>query len=242
MHQGEIFKDYLDRNNLSVKGTAEKMGVSRPSIYQYFKSRELTNDVLENITSALGVTYTDIWNSRESKSNAKGVGMLINNTPSDETFTEISPGRYRMKVKLVPEFAKAGYLVGYADPEFIEELPFHEITVTKYHKGTYMAFEVSGDSMDDGTINSIPDGCVVTGREIKRELWNSKLHVHKYPNWVFVHRTEGICVKQISSQDMQTGVLTLRSLNPDKDRYPDFDIKMDDLLQIYNVVKRELPY
>jgi transcriptional regulator with XRE-family HTH domain len=181
------------------------------------------------------------YNANASKhplSNARDIGPIV--TDSDSEFTEISPGRYRLKVPLVPEYAHAGYLSGYSDQEYLNELPMHELTVTTPPKGIYRAFEIYGDSMDDGTKKCIPDGTIVTGREIQRQYWKSKIHSHKWPNYVFVHKTEGIICKQIKSQNVAEGKLILTSLNPDKAAYPDFEVEMDDLLQILNIVKREM--
>lgn len=161
---------------------------------------------------------------------------------SETKFTEISPGRYRMKIQLVPEFASAGYLRGFSDPEYIEELPIHETIVDRYYRGKYMAFQISGDSMFDGSYESILDKSVAIGRMIKRELWNSRLHSHQWPNWIFVTKTEGIVCKQIASQNLEKGTLVLHSLNPDKNQYPDFEIHLDDVYQIFNVIKTERTY
>lgn len=174
--------------------------------------------------------------------NARPLGSTEISEDEDTQFVEISQGRYRMKVKLVPEYAYAGYLSGYADPEFIEELPLHEVIVNQIHRGKYQAFEIAGDSMDDGSIKSIPDRTIVTGREIQRQHWVNKLHSHRWPNFIFVHKTEGIICKQIAHQDLTTGKLVLHSINPDRDTYPDFEVMMDDLLQIFNVVKRDMPF
>src|SRR5690606_18171525 len=143
-------------------------------------------------------------------------------------------GKYRMRIPIVDEAAKAGYLMGFADKQYVEELPYHETIVDRYYKGTYMAFQISGDSMFDGSFESILDKSVVTGRMIKRELWKSRLHSHQWPNWVFVTRTEGIVCKRIAKHDVDKGIITLTSLNQDKNIYPDFDIHLDDVYQIFN--------
>lgn len=194
--------------------------------------------LLELQEKAFSIGENDI----KHKSNAIFIGEIdsLEDSDGNTKFTEISPGRYRMKVDLVPNHARAGWLAGFEDPTYIEELPKHEITVTEFHKGKYVSFEVDGDSMFDGSIESVPDGCIITGREIARHHWNYKLHAHKYPNWVFVHRTEGVLVKRIKSQNLETGEIILLSLNPDKDVYPDRSIFLDDVYKIYNVVKREL--
>lgn len=87
--------------------------------------------------------------------------------------------------------------------------------------------------MDNGTVESIVAGDVVLCREIKRDLWRSKLHITKW-SFVIVHRELGIVIKKISSHNTSDGIITLRSINPE---YEDFNVKLDDCLQIFNVIK-----
>ena len=101
-------------------------------------------------------------------------------------------------------------------------------------KGTYMAFEVRGDSMDNGSIASYPSRSIVLCREIQRHHWQDKLHIKKW-DFVIVHRTEGVLLKSITNHDLSNGELTLHSLNS---LYEDFVIQTDDVLQILNVVKK----
>ncbi len=245
VYQGEKFKSYLKKKGISVINAAEMLQVARNTVYQYFRTENLTREVVINIITTFNTTEEEVFEVSESKtikSNARDIGNPeIYDEDGDQKFTEISPGRYRMGTELVPVYAQAGYLTGYADKEFIEELPKHYITVDKYVRGKYRSFEISGHSMDNGDVKeAMPDGTIATGREVKRELWKSKLHNHQWPNWIFVHRTEGIVAKQIAHQDLETGQLILRSLNPDKDKYPDIQVFMDEIEQIYNVIKREL--
>ena len=102
-------------------------------------------------------------------------------------------------------------------------------------RGTYVAFEVKGDSMDDGTRNSYEQGDIIICRQIAQHHWQSKLHMHKY-DFVIVHRTEGILLKKIVKHDTVNGKLTLHSLNA---LYDDFTINMNDVAQIFNVIKIE---
>lgn len=245
VYQGEKFKKYLKRNNISVIEAAKILNVARNTVYQYFRSENLTREVVTNMVTSFGVKEEEIFSSSTEKSiiaNARDIGdPKIYDEEGETKFTEISPGRYRMGTELVPVYAQAGYLTGFADKEYLEELPKHYITVDRYVRGKYRSFEISGDSMDNGDIReAMPNGTIATGREVKREHWISKLHNHQWPNWIFVHKTEGIIAKQIAHQDIKNGVLVLRSLNPDKDKYPDFEVHLDELEQIYNIVKREL--
>lgn len=247
-YQGEKFKGYLKNNKISVIEAAKTLGVSRNTVYQYFRSDNLERETVINIITSFSTTEEEVFGIsnettiKQIHQNATDLGdPTIYDDEGNTKFTEISPGRYRMGVELVPEYARAGYLSGYADQEYISELPLHYITVDRYVRGKYRAFEISGDSMDNGDVReALPHGTIATGREVKRELWDSKFHNHQWPNWIFIHKTEGIIAKQINSQDVEKGTLTLKSLNPDKDVYPDFTVNIDDLIQIYNVVKREL--
>ena len=51
----------------------------------------------------------------------------------------------RNNIELVPQKAAAGYLNGYADPEYIRDLP--KMYIPNLPMGSYRAFEISGDSM-----------------------------------------------------------------------------------------------
>lgn len=269
-YQGEKFLNFIQKtikedkskpkhDRLTMNKVIEMLSVSKTAVYSYFKSKNLSRETVQKITSTFNATEHEIFGIESSndftlsqtfdtepattkKGNAIFIGDLEDQEDSDGNtkFIEISPGRYRMKVDLVPTTARAGWLSGFEDPTHLEELPKHEVTVTKYHKGKYTAFESEGDSMDDGSIESIPDGCVITGRDIRRELWTSKLHVHRFPNWIFAHKTEGVVVKRIKSQNLLTGDIVLYGLNPDKVAYPDIHINLDDVYKIFNVVKREL--
>ena len=172
------------------------------------------------------------------RSNSKPLGDINYPFESDDTpFIPLGDGQYIMIVPLVPEYAHAGYMLGYKDPEYIEELPKHTITVSKHHKGIYQAFEVAGDSMKsaDYPEESIYDGSIVTGRLIQQNFWKSKFHTHRFKDFVIVHK-EGVLTKRIKDHDVQNGKLTLESLNPDKATYPDLEISLNDVYQIFNIV------
>lgn len=152
---------------------------------------------------------------------------------------DIGDGRYLLVMRLVSEYAYASYPGGFKDPEYIETLEKHSIVVDKRHAGNYRAFEIVGDSMENYTTpemakQSIPWGSIVIGREIQRPLWQYRLHTNKWTEFVLVHKTEGITCKQITAHDTDTGMLTLHPLNPLE---KDFEWNMDDIQEIYNVVK-----
>ena len=138
-----------------------------------------------------------------------------------------------LNVPLVNQYAYAGYLCGYADAEYIETLPTIPFIVDHEAHGHYIAFEVRGDSMNDGTEESYLEGDRLLCREIKRELWiDSKLHIRKW-DFVIVHK-EGVLIKRIVEHNVENGTITVHSLNP---IYPDKVISLAEVYQIFNVIE-----
>ena len=136
---------------------------------------------------------------------------------------------------LISQYAYGGYMRGYGDAGFMEAQPLY-VASKKYSGGNYVAFEVRGDSMDDNTRRAICSGDVVLGRELYREYWTSKLHIPRV--FIIVHKTEGICIKEVTAHNVQKGIITCHSFNPD---YDDFEVDLKEVMQLFYLkeIKRE---
>lgn len=201
-----------------------------------------TSEKTENYGTPSGVklieTEDDINKLVKEKYNAKAVGTPTGTyqNKTGDSFTQLSDGRYIMFAPLVKAKARAGYLTGWGDEEYIEELPKQPVIVDKPHKGEYISFEVVGDSMDDGTSRSYLPGDIVTGRKIDRKLWrNNKLHLKSYKAFIIV-TLNGVLVKEITEHSVSKNTITIHSYNPDKAAYPDEEINLDTVMQILNIV------
>ena len=156
-----------------------------------------------------------------------------------DKFYELADGSLIMQVPIIPLKAYAGYLRGFGDPEFYEDLPTIPLPVEKRHSGAYLGFEVSGDSMvcldsEELAERSIWPGRIAIGRELSRHQWQYKLHTHNYDTWVIVHKTEGILIKEIVKHDVENCVITVHSLNT---KYKDQELHLNDVEQIFSVVQ-----
>lgn len=208
-------------NGLSQEEFAKRLGVNIRTVQNYEQGAKITPAMIKLIEyEFLSESDSSSFHESEGIYNAKPVDGM----------------KMVMQVPLVHQYAYAGYLSGFSDPEYLEDLPVEPVMVDSVPRGKYMAFEVRGDSMDDGTIRSYPARCKVVGREIQKHHWRDKLHIHKW-NFIIVHRTDGILLKQIKKHDVNTGVLTLHSFN---ELYEDFEINLDDVIQIFNVVKKTM--
>lgn len=194
------------------------------------------------ILTGKGSMLTTGGNVSKDFMNTSGSGSATVITGNDAVVnmgTEAKPMKLEHIVfaPLVSQYAYAGYLSGYADEEYIEGLPVVPFFADHEAKGNYVAFEVRGDSMDDGTDEGYMEGDRVLGREISPDLWaNSKLHIRKW-DFIIVH-TEGILIKRIIAHDVEKHLITIHSLN---DMYEDKVLDLKDVRKIFNVIELQRP-
>lgn len=125
----------------------------------------------------------------------------------------------RENIELVPYKASAGYLNGYADPEFIEELPRFKLPMLGSN-GSFRAFEISGDSM-----LPIASGTVIVGRYV--EDWSS---IKDGTPCIIVSEKEGVVFKRIFNKIQDSAMLRLHSDNP---IYSPYELHVEDVLEIW---------
>ena len=146
--------------------------------------------------------------------------------------------KYRMVVKLVP-FAAYGQFANECDTLEPEKDSWEDesFETDKIVHGKYYAFEVRGDSMDDGTRASFEEGDVVLVRELDRIHWRDGIRFKERPYWVVVFDSS-VLIKQIVAQNRETGELTFHSLN-NSPEYSDFRLNMDQIRALYYVLQKK---
>lgn len=227
----EIINKVLEELNLKAPTFAESIGVKYQRIFdlQKGKVKKISSSLANDIISKYG-QFNLTWL-------LTGEGEMLNtpNQLSDEASLIDEP--IILRVPLVSQYAQAGYLSGYADAAYMATLPTIPYIVDHEAQGHYVAFEVKGDSMNDGTEDAILEGDRLLCREIQPHLWvDSKLHIRKW-DFVIVH-TEGILVKRIIDHDVENHTITIHSLNS---MYPDKVINLADVKQIFNVIELQRP-
>jgi predicted transcriptional regulator len=61
VYQGDNFKRYLDKKEISVTRAAKILGVSRQNVYQYFKSNNLTPETVNSIVDSFKASLDEIF-------------------------------------------------------------------------------------------------------------------------------------------------------------------------------------
>lgn len=149
-------------------------------------------------------------------------------------FNEVKPKVYpsHLEVRLVTNKARGGYTDSYYADEYLKDLPVILVEADKEYKGKYLAFEVDGDSMEP----EYYAGDIVICREVKRDLWQYKLHYKDY-DFVIAHGTKGIMLKEITDHNTETGDIVCHSLNNENGKHNDFVINLKEVSFLYNIVE-----
>ena len=121
-------------------------------------------------------------------------------------------------IYFVPVKAAAGYLAGYADSEFIDEL--NTFTLPMLAGGNYRAFEIIGDSM-----MPTPSGSIIVGEKV-----NTTDEVKNDQAYIVVSRHEGIVYKRIVKSNKTKNKLTLVSDNP---QYQPYQVNTEDVVELW---------
>ena len=188
---------------------ANKLRIKRSLLGAYEEERaEPRTEVLESVCDIFKLTMDEII--RKDLSDNKS------NYMAKRRAMKLASGR--PDIPFVPVKAAAGYLAGYADPEFVDEL--NTFTLPMLAGGNYRAFEIIGDSM-----LPTPSGSVIVGEKVEKidELKNDSA-------CIVVSRHEGIVYKRIQKNGRSKDKFTLVSDNP---IYHPYTVRAEDVLEMW---------
>ena len=122
-------------------------------------------------------------------------------------------------IEIIPHKARAGYLTGYSDPEFIENL--QQVALPFLGSGKMRAFPIGGDSMPPHT-----DKSFVVGRYVE-----NLGEIKKDKTYIIITLSEGITYKRLNSKNKDS-----ITVEPDNIIYSPYDIRLSDILEIWEYV------
>jgi transcriptional regulator with XRE-family HTH domain len=190
---------------------ANKLKIKRSLVGAYEEERaEPRLDVLENICSIFKLSLDD---------------LLLKDVTAQKSGSSYLDKRRQLKmssesqvIHFVPVKAAAGYLAGYADPEFVDEL--NTFTLPMLAPGHYRAFEIVGDSM-----LPTPSGSVIVGEKVEdvEDLKTSN-------TYIVISKNEGIVYKRVVRNNKVKSRVTLVSDNP---QFEPYNVNVDDILEVW---------
>lgn len=220
------FDKYMKLKGLNDNKVTIDLGLS---IGTLGKSRKEGRDLSDRNIEKILNFYTDI----EKIWLLTGEDNMLKSRQEFKSNVRIVPNAKYTDVVYVPIHAQAGYGKGYGDIAYIESLPTMQVIIDKNYNGNYRVFEVDVDSMDNGSRDAICDGDKILCREVRQDLWLSKLHINSW-FFVIVMKNDGILIKQIIDHNVEQGIITCHSLNP---LFNNFEIDLRDVAELYNAIK-----
>ena len=189
---------------------ASKLKIKRSLLGAYEEERaEPKLEVLEIVSSVFKLSLDELLLKEVGAS--KG-GTYLEKRRQMKLATSIA------EIQFVPVKAAAGYLAGYGDEDFIDEL--NTFTLPMLAPGHYRAFEIIGDSM-----LPTPSGSVIVGEKV-----DTIEDVKTSNTYIVVSRSEGIVYKRVLKNNRSKSKVTLVSDNP---QYEPYQVNAEDIVELW---------
>jgi transcriptional regulator with XRE-family HTH domain len=207
---GKNLKYLRKLRGLTQEEFAMKLNIKRSLLGAYEEERaEPRIDVLEVVSDSFKISLDELL--RKDLSEVKGSYLVKRRQQKMMSENNL--------IQFVPVKAAAGYLAGYADQEFIDEL--NTFTLPMLGAGQYRAFEIVGDSM-----MPTPSGSIIVGEKVE----NNMDYLKNNQAYIVVSRNEGIVYKRIVKNNRAKNKLTMVSDNPS---YQPYQMNAEDIIELW---------
>ncbi len=121
-------------------------------------------------------------------------------------------------IEIIPTKASAGYLAGYADPEYIEQL--QKIKLPFLPTGTHRAFPIKGDSM-----LPVKDGSFIVAKFV-----DDINDIKDGRTYIVLTKNDGLVYKRVYNHIAEKQTLLLSS---DNKTYNPYEVPIQEILEIW---------
>jgi transcriptional regulator with XRE-family HTH domain len=201
---------------ISQEALAEELSVTRSRISSYEENRssptleflidfsdyfKIPIDIIikNDLTKATDVSFIEVGNKR--------VLFPITVDSDNENLIEVIPAK-----------ASAGYLWGYDDPEYIEQL--EKIKLPFLPTGKHRAFPIKGDSM-------LP---MKNGSYVVAEFVEDIAEAKSGYSYIVITKNDGMTYKRVENQLKEKGSLLLK---PDNRAYQPYEVAVEEILELW---------
>lgn len=202
------------RQKVSQEKLAENLGITRGRYVKYEDgTSEAPYEILKKIAQHYHISIDLLLSVDVRKINTDDLLKLEDNRLVLPIQVDHEGENF---IEVVTQKVKAGYLNGYADPEYIESL--QQISLPFLGPGKHRGFPVEGDSMPPHE-----DGSIIIGRYVERlgEVQDGK-------TYILITKNEGMVYKRLNKN--KKNVLVLES---DNSFYPQYEVKVSDIIEIW---------
>ena len=195
---------------------AQRLEIKRSLVGAYEEGRaEPKLELLQKMAEVFSLSVDELIGKQFSSDSVLTERKISNNK---EIVVLTIDSSQRENIELVQHKAAAGYLNGFADAEYVKELPRFHLPMLK--QGSYRAFEISGDSM----LPLLP-GTIVVGEYVD-EIRNIK----SGKTYILVTQREGVVYKRVFNYLDDNGTLFLVS---DNRQYAPYQLNGAEVMEIW---------
>jgi transcriptional regulator with XRE-family HTH domain len=210
------------QKDLTQDALALEIDVNRSMIGAYEEGRAVPRiGVLQRLSVFFGVKIDDLINRDLTRGSSnevdiKGAGLRILTTVVDRDDREM--------ITIVPVKAAAGYMAGYGDREYMEQLPRFSLPMPELGgERTRRVFQIRGDSM-------LP---VQPGSYVLCEYLQDWAGLAEGATYVLLTLNDGIVYKRVYNRIAQDNTLLLKSDNQD---YRPYNIAISEINEIWRAI------
>jgi transcriptional regulator with XRE-family HTH domain len=227
LHLQSNLKFLRKRSGKTQDGLSSELKIGRTTLANYESGVSEPNvETLLTFANYFGVALDLLLsvNLEKANNNAKLVGQSGPIKPGDSFMPKVvtvdSDGNDN--ILYVPVKARAGYLLGYGDPEYIETLP--SFRLPGLNNATFRMFEVDGPSMAPNVLHG--DRIIGEWVESLDKIRDNRVHV-------VVHKG-GVAVKRVLNRISERGKLYLKSDTiAHRHEFPILEIDPEDIMEIW---------
>lgn len=233
----EIIKQLRRKNGINQSDLASAIGVSLRTVQLYEKKDanipiKNLNKIADFFEMSIGELYLEevnegggYYSKKQTFVKGRSVGYRLDN------------GKILLKVPIVQTEVQQDFLSQLHENDFVKSLLRMDFLLRSLDDAPHMAFEITGDAMDNGTSFSIPNGSLVLGKKVdKFKLHSDKRLMTK--TFVFVCANRIIC-KSITDISMERETIVCHNLNPSPE-FKDFEIQLKEIRDVYEVIKKQV--
>ncbi|MBK0368273.1 XRE family transcriptional regulator [Flavobacterium agrisoli] len=202
------------RAKISQEKLAEELGITRGRYVKYEDgTSEAPYDILKKMALYYHISIDLLLTVDVRKIHLEDLLKLENNRLLLPIQIDVAGENV---IEVVTEKAKAGYLTGFADPDYIESL--QQISLPFLGSGKYRGFPVEGDSMPPHE-----KGSIIVGRYVEKlgDVRDGK-------TYILITKNHGMVYKRLNKNKKNSLVL-----ESDNSFYPNYEVKFSEILEIW---------
>ncbi|MCK0161134.1 helix-turn-helix domain-containing protein [Allomuricauda sp. F6463D] len=232
-----IIKQLRRKNNISQSQLGKEIGVSLRTIQLY--ERKDANIPIKNLTKIaeyFGLTIAELY-MHEVNDMGEAYTKRQPFTKHNCVFYPLEHGKYLVMAPLVLVEWHKKYIQNLKKDKL--KYPFQGGFIIDFlTEEPHRIFEVSGEAMDDGSSEAIPNKAYVLGLELKKDALTRSNESYWNQSYVLVCADRIIC-KQLTGYNKENRSILCHNLNTSPE-FQDFELPLDEVIQVFKIAKKQL--